>query len=252
LNNTIAGNFEGLHISCNDWVTVVNCIVWNNFETIKVSGTGAVSITYSDLQVAWPGTGNIKANPKFVNYNEANLHLSSGSPCMDAGDNTAPGLPDFDIDYDPRIVDGDGIGGAIVDMGADEYFLRLQTDVDTLSEAAGGIVNFSLNTGPLHGGRNYILLGSVSGTNPGTSLPGDKVTLPLNFDFFTSVVFLYLNTPLFHDFLGVLDGAGQGSAQLDTGGAMPPGSAGHIMYFAFTLNNPFNYVSNPAKVIVVP
>jgi hypothetical protein len=45
-----------------------------------------------------------------------------GSPCIDAGTNPPPnGLPLTDIDGNPRILDGDGNGSVIADMGAYEY-----------------------------------------------------------------------------------------------------------------------------------
>ena len=56
--------------------------------------------------------------------------LVAGSPCIDAGynwvdvDPLTPGLqllPDYDMLYGPRILDGDGDGIAIVDMGACEH-----------------------------------------------------------------------------------------------------------------------------------
>ncbi len=47
-------------------------------------------------------------------------HLSPGSPCIDAGTNAAPSLPDSDFEGDPRVIDGDYDGIAIVDMGVDE------------------------------------------------------------------------------------------------------------------------------------
>jgi hypothetical protein len=74
--------------------------------------------------------------------------------------------------------------------------------------------------------------------------------LPLNFDYFTDFVILNLNTPLFHNFMSVLDGFGKGAAQLNSGGPLPPGTTGIVMYFAYTL--PFFYVSNPIEIVVVP
>jgi len=80
-------------------------------------------VTYSDIQGGYSGTGNINANPLFVNAAGGDLHLSPGSPAIDAGDNTAPNLPAYDFEGDPRIVDGDSDGTATVDMGADEFYL---------------------------------------------------------------------------------------------------------------------------------
>src|SRR5262245_55059597 len=65
--------------------------------------------------------GNISADPLFTNPTQGDYHLQPGSPSIDAGDNQAPNLPDTDIDGNPRILDGDGNGTAIVDMGVDEF-----------------------------------------------------------------------------------------------------------------------------------
>ena len=50
-----------------------------------------------------------------------NTSLRTCSPAIDAGDNSAPGLPLINADGNPRIADGDGDGTAIVDMGAYEF-----------------------------------------------------------------------------------------------------------------------------------
>jgi parallel beta-helix repeat protein len=59
--------------------------------------------------------GNISADPMFVGPGD--YHLQGDSPCVDAGENAAPGLLSTDIDGDPRIV------GGIVDQGVDEVAL---------------------------------------------------------------------------------------------------------------------------------
>jgi hypothetical protein len=65
--------------------------------------------------------GNISADPLFTNPTQGDYHLQQGSPSIDSSDNLAPDLPDTDVDGDPRILDGDGNGTAIVDMGVDEF-----------------------------------------------------------------------------------------------------------------------------------
>ena len=67
--------------------------------------------------------GNISAEPALYDPTLGDYHLTSLSPGIDGGDNSAPGLPEQDLDYDPRIVDGDGDPEqlAIVDMGVDEF-----------------------------------------------------------------------------------------------------------------------------------
>lgn len=61
--------------------------------------------------------GNISANPSFVNT----YHLRGGSPAIDAGNNSAPNLPNTDFAGNPRIINGNGGPTAIVDMGAYEF-----------------------------------------------------------------------------------------------------------------------------------
>jgi hypothetical protein len=127
----------------------------------------------------------------------------------------------------------------------------LTSDVYTVSAGSGGVVNFDLDAGMANGFRNYLLLGSVTGTEPGIALPGGHATLPINWDAFTDVIFAYLNTPLFSDFMGVLNAAGQGSAQL-TAPAMDPIYVGLVMHFAFCVNDPFDYASNPLSIEIAP
>jgi len=65
--------------------------------------------------------GNISADPLFTDPAQGDYHLQQGSPSIDACDNMAFNLPDKDLDGDPRILDGDGNGTAIIDMGVDEF-----------------------------------------------------------------------------------------------------------------------------------
>ena len=125
----------------------------------------------------------------------------------------------------------------------------LSTDVDTVPEA-GGTVNFHLCGYGENAGRNYLVLGSVSGTTPGIQLPGGQAVLPLNWDAFTNVVIALSNSTLFTGFMGTLDGTGYAAASLN----LPPvpGAAGITMYYAYALNDPWDFTSNPVSVEIVP
>jgi hypothetical protein len=125
-------------------------------------------------------------------------------------------------------------------------------DVYTLPESTGGAVNLSLNAGAANGNRKYLVLGSVSGFDPGILLPGGQEILPLNWDPFTLLVADLLNSSLFQHFLGTLDGAGQAQALFDTQGPLPSGLSGLKLYFAFALNNPWDFASNPVVIEIVP
>jgi len=101
-------------------LTISNSIIWNNTAPISPEiHNSPKSITYSDIRGGWPGTGNIDADPLFVDPSVGDVHLTYNSPCRDAGDSTIPGLPDTDFEGDPRI------SGSAVDMGADEFHTHL-------------------------------------------------------------------------------------------------------------------------------
>jgi hypothetical protein len=123
---------------------VTNCVLWANSSgagsgagaQIHAQGESAPLVTYSCLQGGGAGTGLVDADPQFADRlgpdglpgtGDEDLHLGAGSPCIDAGDNTAlPPDVDTDLDGNPRFVDAvnrpdvgnpDGVN-PIVDMGA--------------------------------------------------------------------------------------------------------------------------------------
>ncbi len=100
-------------------VTVINCVLWGDGPT-EIGGQGAL-VAYSNVQGGYPGIGNIDADPLFVAPGNGNYRLQAGSPCIDAGDNTAvPSDITTDLDGLPRFVDT-GLGQCPVDMGAYEF-----------------------------------------------------------------------------------------------------------------------------------
>jgi hypothetical protein len=128
--------------------------------------------------------------------------------------------------------------------------MALAQDAYTVTEG-GGTVRFALTAGQDNAGRQYLMLGSLSGVDPGHPLPGGQVILPLNWDVFTDLVLMLLNTPLFSGFMGSLDGSGQSVAEMNTP-ALPPGYTGTVVYFAYCLNNPFDFASQPVSIEIVP
>jgi hypothetical protein len=67
------------------------------------------------------GATDIHADPVFVDRTGGDFHLTSSSPCIDAGENAIGSLPATDYDGKVRILDGNGDGSTVIDMGAFEY-----------------------------------------------------------------------------------------------------------------------------------
>jgi hypothetical protein len=104
-NNLLIGNQVGLEV---DFLNSGNEPTWKNND---VFGSTTNYMGIADLT----GTGgNISLDPHIISTN--NFHLQFGSPVIDAGDSSAPGLPSTDFDGFPRVQ------GNAVDMGAYEFF----------------------------------------------------------------------------------------------------------------------------------
>ena len=65
--------------------------------------------------------GNLAVDPGFVDPRAADFRLRLDSRCVDAGLAGVPGQQATDPDGDDRVIDGDGDGRAVIDMGADEF-----------------------------------------------------------------------------------------------------------------------------------
>lgn len=142
------------------------------------------------------------------------------------------GYPDYDTYFDQA--------------GAHPFM----ANVYSISESAGGSASLMLDAGLKNGSRNYIILGSVSGVKPGIPLPGGMAKLPLKWDFFTSMVISMINGPLFQNFMGKLDKSGKAKALFTL---LPvTGAAGIHITFAYALDKPWNYTSNPVEFLITP
>ncbi len=70
-----------------------NSIVWANTGPDPVI-SASLTATYSNIQGGYPGTGNINADPLFVDAANGDFHLQPTSPCIDTGDPNSPLDPD--------------------------------------------------------------------------------------------------------------------------------------------------------------
>lgn len=105
---------------------ITNSILWGDYLIIgdepkngpEITSKGSTyDVTYCDIKWGFYSTGDgyIVQDPDFVDAENGDLHLKSGSPCIDAGTNYAPELPETDKDGNDRIID------ETVDMGAYEF-----------------------------------------------------------------------------------------------------------------------------------
>ena len=110
-NNTIVGNTAGgktaelnaggIYCDEGSHPTIKNCILWDNGDDLF-----NCSATYSCIQDADLGQGNIAFYPHFADAEGDDYSLNSWSPCIDAGDPSS----DFSLEPQPN--------GGRVNMGA--------------------------------------------------------------------------------------------------------------------------------------
>jgi len=143
-------------------VTITNCIIWGNEaavdgpEIYHLEGFSP-TVTYCNIDQDKYGEAdgsadsnwNIRQEPLFVDpgswndngtpdisnddfWEDGDYHLQAGSPCIDAGDNNAEGLPTTDFEGGPRKV------GDFVDIGADEAFILSTGDNINVEVVSGG------------------------------------------------------------------------------------------------------------------
>ena len=156
INNTITNNQAdneggGAYLYFGDsagTMNLYNNIIWGNTaiagDDILLEGSGTLNLynnDFHDMDTSdFSGTlhqgDNLDTDPSFVSTTD--LHLQASSPVIDQGYNSAPSIPTLDLDGNQRIVDGDGDGNAIVDMGAYEYQLGpTPTDIDGIYKDVG-------------------------------------------------------------------------------------------------------------------
>ncbi len=154
--NVAPASGAALTVAQTSSASATNCVLWDNaLAQILVEPTATASVSFSDIQGGWSGTGNISGNPLFVrtpndggdgwfddpntpederdNNDYGDLRLSPFSPCIDAGNNSAldpailtdlDGLRRFHDDpwtLDTGLPDPARTKLPIVDMGAYEF-----------------------------------------------------------------------------------------------------------------------------------
>lgn len=181
-NNTITGNNANTEGSDSGGLSVIlyhdtdtaqiyNNIIWNNstnggrgtdiliFNDSNRNGTPSqvnifnndfdqsVAGFYSQRPIPIDSSNFNNLDPLFVDVTGSDYHLTESSPVIDMGTNSAPQLPTFDKDENPRIANG------TVDMGAYEYqsvpiadnILPTITTVSPTNDDTGIAINTSIS-----------------------------------------------------------------------------------------------------------
>ncbi|MCX6876445.1 MAG: right-handed parallel beta-helix repeat-containing protein [Verrucomicrobia bacterium] len=149
-NNILFGNVAGLD---GDDVCLTGTGSRKEFVNNNASGTSGIW----DLSA-----GNINVSPAFADAVNGDYHLTSSSPCVNAGKNDAPQLPTTDFDGDLRIA------GGTVDMGAYEF-------ANTAYHPADANSNWILEAGEVTAYLEAWRNGQTWGTGP-NPIPTDYVT----------------------------------------------------------------------------
>jgi parallel beta helix pectate lyase-like protein len=107
-NNLMIGQAGQNAVYCDATYSTTPPVFTNN-DAYSAHGSGLMGTCASESNQ----NGNISADPRFVG--KSNFHLQSGSPAINAGDNSAPDIPAKDLAGKTRIV------GGTIDMGAYEF-----------------------------------------------------------------------------------------------------------------------------------
>ena len=137
--------------NCNYEIFLPDNSPWGNTSTLNISHCniqGGQSAIYNQNNaniVNW-GEGNIDEDSLFLLSGDDPYQLTEQSPCIDAGtpDTTGLFIPPWDLLYNERVVDGDGDGIAIIDIGAYEY----QDSVSTLEDIIKPITQTKISNYP--------------------------------------------------------------------------------------------------------
>ncbi|MGI9138837.1 MAG: right-handed parallel beta-helix repeat-containing protein, partial [Sediminibacterium sp.] len=130
-NTATSGNGDAIFISSNVQAgkisKIYNSIIYGNgTNEIYESTPGYLTVDYSNIKGGYSGTGNINADPKFVNPSAGNLKLTYNSPSVQSGDNNSYNAlaninTSLDLSGNIRLSANSAGTGSIIDMGAYQF-----------------------------------------------------------------------------------------------------------------------------------
>jgi len=220
---------------------------------ISVSGAGDVDGDgHADVLVGAQGDDNFglesgsarlfsgKTGGVLFGYYGDDAGDSFGYAVSGAGDVNKDGCPDIIIGARWDDLGGYGSGTARIYSGKN---LGLASETYALSLSSNGSQKFNLDAGIPMAGKDYILLGTLAGTEPGI-LVGHLI-MPLNLDAYFLYTLVNPNVPPLSNSMGQLDSRGKGTAAFTMPKGLPVTLAGYTMHHAFGILVPkVEYISN--------
>jgi hypothetical protein len=142
-NNTLVGNDEGLRVSSPDVVARNN--IFADDTDVTVTAAPATLAEFDHNLFATPSVvvgaadpsgsnGNLTGTADFVDVTSGDAHIGPSSLAIDAGSDT--GAPSEDVYGGARPIDGDGVGGTAIDIGAHEFDGAPPSPLPPLPEAS--------------------------------------------------------------------------------------------------------------------
>jgi hypothetical protein len=218
-----------------------------------------VRVDEGSAPCVWVGGGLTGTSPGPYSFNIATNAVFGMAAHGITALSVSPGVPNVDPDSD-----GDGTANGCDGCPGDPAKTSpgacgcgvpegcsLGIDIGTISAAAGGTQALLLYGGAANAGAFYFMLGSVSGTAPGT--PVDSVVLPLNIDAYLLFLLSNPNTVVVPS-SGFLDGVGNAVSSF----TVPAGASltglpftVHHAYLLFDFGTfTFDFASNAAPVVL--
>lgn len=203
------------------------------------NASGRAHVIYGGVSVGASGVidQNALSTNQGIRFNGATAIDRVGFSIASAGDLDGNGRDDLVISAPTADPNGATSAGTT-------YLIHgkpnaLGGDKTVISLAVGGSQSLYLRAGIANAGKQYVILGSMSGVTPGVNF--GITHFPLNIDVYTTIVATYFNTFVYTGFLGTLDANGNASASFN----LPPGITGvppHLLlHHAYLVLNPAQF-----------
>lgn len=148
---------------------------------------------------------------------------------------------------------GSGETATLVEIGSPVPLSGLTADKTSISVATGGTQTMQIDLGPAFAGSGFLVLGSLSGFNPGVFVGGQY--LPLVPDAYFSFTFTHPNNPVLQNSFGTLDAQGRATTLFVLPAGVPAVYVGltlHHAAVAFAPNYDVQRTTNAVPLLLTP